>query len=99
MYASLVGGDGLAQLLLLREGEAEVVVGYGVFGIDVDGLVVGGDGLGQLLLLIEGEAEVVVGRGVFRIVVDGVVVRDDGLGQLLCTSSRGRTLGGVVHTG
>ena len=63
--ALLVGGDGLVQLLLLAQGDAEVVVGHGVLRVEFDGLAVGGDGLVQLLLVEQGDAEVVVGPGVF----------------------------------
>ena len=46
-------------------GDAEVVVGHGVFRVEFDGLAVGGDGLVQLLLVAQGDAEVEVGKAYF----------------------------------
>ncbi len=40
------------------QGDAEVVVGAGVFRVEFDGLAVAGDGLVQLPLLLQGDAEV-----------------------------------------
>lgn len=47
----LVAGDGLVQLVLLRQGVTEGAVAPGVFRVELDGLAVGGDGFVQLPLL------------------------------------------------
>src|SRR6266498_924065 len=54
------GRDGLVQLFLLSQGDAEVIERLGETGLELDGLLVGGDRLGQLLLSIQGVAEIVV---------------------------------------
>ena len=48
------------------QGEAEVVVGRGVVGLEPDRLAVFGDGLVELPLALQGVAEVVVGHGAGR---------------------------------
>ena len=47
-------GDGLVQLALVTQGDAEVVVGFGVIFLEPDGLAVLGDGLVQLALDLAG---------------------------------------------
>ena len=48
--AARIGGDGLIQLALVPEGNAQIAVGLGVVGLEPDGRAVGGDGLIQLAL-------------------------------------------------
>jgi hypothetical protein len=68
----------------LPKDKAEVVVGNGVFRVELDGLVVTGDGLVELLLTTEGVAEVVVHNAVFGIGVecDGLAEVGDGIFHL-----------------
>ena len=70
-----VFGDGLVQLVLGLQGDAEVVVVPRVFGIEFDGLLVFGDGPFHVvaaivdtgeLLVAAGQHEVIVGTGVIR---------------------------------
>ena len=55
-------GDGLVDLSAPGQGDAKVVVGIGVVGLDFQRLLVMGDGLVDLSPLRQGEAEVVVGE-------------------------------------
>ena len=57
-------GDRLGQLVLVVQGEAEVVVGLGELWPQPDRLAECVDGLGQLPLFAEGDAEVAVSRNV-----------------------------------
>ena len=66
-----VGGDGLVQLVLHSQGQAEVIVGMDVSWVEFDGLGEASDGLVQLVLLGQDDAEFVVGDGVFRVEFDG----------------------------
>ena len=61
------GGDGLIQLALARQGNAQIAVGLGKVGLEPDRGAQGRDGLIQLALLPEGIAQVaVIGRAVGR---------------------------------
>ena len=56
----LVFGDRFVGLAFLDEGDAEVVVGVGVIGIEAEGILELADGLVRLAFLVEDSAEVVV---------------------------------------
>lgn len=58
--------------------DAPVVVGIGVFGIDLDRLVEVGDGAVLVALAVVRNTSVVVGLGIFRIEPDRLVVFGDG---------------------
>ena len=42
------GGDGFVELAGFCAGRAEIVVGFGVVGVEGDGLAIGGDGIFEL---------------------------------------------------
>ena len=65
-------GDRLLQLPLVLQGEAQVVVGFGVIGLEPDRCQEFGDRLLQLALVLKGGTKVVVGAGVIRPEPDAV---------------------------
>src|SRR5262249_6536822 len=62
-----VAGDGLVQLALGHQRNAQVVVGVGVLRVEFDGLVEAGDGLVYLPLAPQRNAQAGVGLGVLRV--------------------------------
>ena len=80
--AVAVFGDRLVELALVRQGEAEVVVGSGEVGLEPDRLAVFGHGLVQLALVSQGDAEVVMGTGVVGLEPDRLAVFGDRIVKL-----------------
>jgi hypothetical protein len=73
-------GDGLFQLALLGQGEAEVGEGAGVSGSEAEGLPVAGDGLLLVALPDQAQPQAVVGLGGIGPQPEGVAVGGRGLG-------------------
>ena len=77
------------ELPLGVQGDAEVVVGRGVVGLEPDRLAEFGDRLVELALLVQGDAEADVGQAVVGLEPDRLAARGDG---------RVEHLGGLVET-
>ena len=78
----LVPGDGLVDLSLLLQRNAQVVAGQGELQLEFDGLFEAGDGLVQLTFLPQCKPQVVVGQGELRVEFDGLLVAGNGLVRL-----------------
>src|SRR5439155_24374055 len=85
--------EGLRQLSLLSERQAQVGVGKGIVRLDAQGLLEMFDRLGKLALLGELNAPVGVGKGVARLDAQSLPIVIDGLGRLALTTERRAPVG------